>query len=333
MLSKVKSKKVLNIHVLSVFTSISVHILALFLANLNLNNILFVKQKTVHKNSESVQVVELDPIEEVETLAQPLQSLNIQNSSKYNNSAIIPKTFLPDTPKRLSTSPITNFAEDKNDTLTKDKPVIKPTNKPTKNNLRENEIKEIELPKKKLLNDKPVDESEDINTQQKEQLGESIQEYSSFEKLRIKQMRQNKIAENLLKETLKGSEKLIYNHIGTQRAEARQKDIEWMQKTGIALKLNQMITIEGSYPKSACNLNLRGSAVYNIFVNKSGKLNGSPFMTQSSGYGILNDQGLDDIKSYNFSQSTRVRVIFQPNYDKCPNLTKIDSPMSPSDLN
>ena len=87
--SQVNPKKVLNAHVFSVFTSISVHILALFLANFNLNNILFAKQRTVDKGSESVQVVELDPIEEVETLVKPLQDLDIQNPSKHNNITIL----------------------------------------------------------------------------------------------------------------------------------------------------------------------------------------------------------------------------------------------------
>ena len=331
--SRAKSKKVFNSHVLSIFTSISVHVLALFLASSNLTNALSFRPKKVHKTSESIQIVELESIEEAEVLVKPLKSSNIQNSSDHdenNNSSTISKTSLSGITKDLSIPTTTNFSKNKNDTFIKDELEIKPDSISTKDKLKKNEIIDIELPKKNLLDNQLVDKKDDINNKYKTQPVQLTKERLSAEKHSMRKLRQDQITKNLLEETLKGAEKLIYNHVGTQRAEARQKDIEWMQRTGIALKLNQMITIEGSYPKSACNLNLKGSAVYNIFVNKNGKLNGLPFMTQSSGYGILNDQGLDDIKSYNFSQPTRVRVIFEPSHEKCPNLPKVESSIIPS---
>ena len=331
--SKAKSKQVFNSHVFSIFTSISVHILAFSLANSNLTNILFSKSQKVHKRSESIQIVELESMEELETQLQPLKSLNVKDSSIHSNNSTISNTSSSNITKTSSTPLKKDFSKNENNTLIKDELKIKPNNVSVKNKLEKNHIKEIESLEKKLPDDKPINKNDKDNIDLKTQLVQSTNKPPSFEKHKISKVRQNQITQKLLEETLNGAEKLIYNDVGTQRAEARQKDIEWMQRTGIALKLNQMITIEGSYPKSACNLNLQGSSVYNILVNKNGKLNGSPFMTQSSGYGILNDQGLEDIKLYNFSQSTRVRVIFQPDYDKCPNLVPIQNSKKHSTFN
>nr|AAW57038.1 hypothetical protein [Crocosphaera subtropica ATCC 51142] len=123
--------------------------------------------------------------------------------------------------------------------------------------------------------------------------------------------RQDEIAKNLLEDTLKGADNLTYNPQGTKREEARRRDLEWMQQTGVTLKPSQMMTIKATYPKAACNLKLEGSAIYNVLVNNNGQLSKPPFMTRSSGYGILNNRGLQEVKSRSFPQSTRVKVTFQ----------------------
>ncbi|MGK7963185.1 energy transducer TonB [Crocosphaera sp.] len=123
--------------------------------------------------------------------------------------------------------------------------------------------------------------------------------------------RQDQIIRNLLQDTLDGADNLTYNPQGTKREEARRRDLEWMQQTGVTLKLSQMMTIRAAYPKAACNLKLEGSAIYNVLVNDNGQLRKPPFLTQSSGYGLLNNQGLQAVRSRSFPQSTRVKVVFQ----------------------
>merc|ERR1712054_88772 len=80
---------------------------------------------------------------------------------------------------------------------------------------------------------------------------------------------------------------------------------------GVTLKATQMKTVRGNYPKAACNLKLEGSAIYNVVVNSNGQLSKPPFITQSSGYGLLNNQGLQQVRALSFPQSTRVKVIFR----------------------
>ncbi len=128
--------------------------------------------------------------------------------------------------------------------------------------------------------------------------------------------RQDEIVKNLLEDTLDGADNLTYNPQGTKREDARDRDLEWMQQTGVTLKPSQMMTIKATYPKAACNLKLEGSAIYNVLVNNNGQLRKPPFMTRSSGYGLLNNQGLQEVRSRSFPQSTRVKVLFE--YD--PNI-------------
>ncbi|MGB5592857.1 MAG: energy transducer TonB, partial [Crocosphaera sp.] len=142
--------------------------------------------------------------------------------------------------------------------------------------------------------------------------------------------RRDEIVKNLLEDTLRGAENLTYNGNGTRREEARRKDVEWMQQTGVTLKPNQMMTITGTYPKAACNLKLKGTAVYNVLVNGNGQLRKPPFMTKSSGYGLLNNQGLQDVRSRSFPQSTRVRVVFKPDANVCPTVARTEPPKTPA---
>ncbi len=123
--------------------------------------------------------------------------------------------------------------------------------------------------------------------------------------------RRDEIARNLQQEFLQEVDNLIYNPQGTKREEARDRDLEWMQQTGVTLKHPQMMTLKATYPKAACSRKLEGSAIYNVLVNDNGQPRKPPFMTQSSGYGIFNNLGLQAVNSRSFPQSTRVQVIFQ----------------------
>ena len=126
--SKDKSKQVFNSHVFSIFTSISVHILAFSLANSNLTNILFSKSQKVHKRSESIQIVELESMEELETQLQPLKSLNVKDSSIHSNNSTISNTSSSNITKTSSTPLKKDFSKNENNTLIKDELKIKPNN-------------------------------------------------------------------------------------------------------------------------------------------------------------------------------------------------------------
>ncbi|GBF81546.1 energy transducer TonB [Aphanothece sacrum FPU1] len=126
----------------------------------------------------------------------------------------------------------------------------------------------------------------------------------------------------LVAATLQGADNLRYNGNNTSDQEANQNDIEWMRKTGQLLKRNQIVTIQGTYPRAACGLQLKGSPVYNVVVDGQGNLAQPPFLTRSSGYGILNNQGLQEVRSRGFSQSTRVTVVFTPDPSVCPQIAR-----------
>ncbi|MDJ0661556.1 MAG: energy transducer TonB [Crocosphaera sp.] len=123
--------------------------------------------------------------------------------------------------------------------------------------------------------------------------------------------RQDQIIRNLMENPLPANNNLTYNDQGTTPKEATRRDLEWMEQTGVTLKQNQMITIRATYPKAACSGKLEGNAIYNVLVNDNGQLSKPPFMTKSSGYGLLNNQGLQAVRSRSFPQSTRVKVVFQ----------------------
>ncbi|WP_107670266.1 energy transducer TonB [Cyanothece sp. BG0011] len=128
--------------------------------------------------------------------------------------------------------------------------------------------------------------------------------------------RQDEIIRNLVQDIQEGADNLTYNPQGTTKQEANLKDAQWQAQTGVTLKPNQMITIKAAYPKAACNLKLEGSPTYNVLVNDNGQLRKPPFLTRPSGYGLLDNQGLQAVRARSFPQSTRVKVVFQ--YD--PNI-------------
>ncbi|MEL4895950.1 energy transducer TonB, partial [Crocosphaera sp. Alani8] len=123
--------------------------------------------------------------------------------------------------------------------------------------------------------------------------------------------RQDQIARRLLEDTEKAVNNLTYNPRGTTRREGNLKDAEWQRQTGVQLKPSQILRLRGTYPKSACNLKLEGTSVYNVLVNSDGQLTKPPFRTLSSGYGLLDNQAFQEVKSRSFPQSTRVQVRFR----------------------
>ncbi|MDJ0728417.1 MAG: energy transducer TonB [Crocosphaera sp.] len=119
------------------------------------------------------------------------------------------------------------------------------------------------------------------------------------------------IVRNIMNNPLPAKDNLIYKEQGTKPEDATLRDVEWMQQTGVTLKPSQMMTIKAAYPKAACSRKLEVSAIYNVLVNDNGQLRKPPFMTQSSGYSLFNNLGLQAVRSRSFPKSTRVKVIFQ----------------------
>ncbi len=130
--------------------------------------------------------------------------------------------------------------------------------------------------------------------------------------------RDDKILEGLMADGRRAVDALMYNSNGTTRKEAGEKDREWIRETGITDISRKLVPITGNYPKAACNRKLEGSAVYNVVVNSNGQVVGQPYMTQSSGYGLLNNQGLQQVQALTFPKATRVKVTFRYDPSVCP---------------
>ena len=142
------------------------------------------------------------------------------------------------------------------------------------------------------------------------------------------QARKDKLIGNLVRETIEGANNLRYNESNTTNEEARRNDARWMAKTGTPVtKRENWRTLRGNYPKAACLRRLEGIAIYGITVNPEGNIAKNPYLIKSSGYGVLNQQAFNQIKSASFStngqlQHYRVRISFSFDPKICPAVTQ-----------
>ncbi|XTZ19466.1 MAG: TonB family protein, partial [cyanobacterium endosymbiont of Rhopalodia fuxianensis] len=128
---------------------------------------------------------------------------------------------------------------------------------------------------------------------------------------------------------------LLYNKNNTTNEDARRNDAQWMAKIGNSVtKKENWQALRGDYPKTACLRHLEGTAIYGITVNPGGDVDKNPYLIKSSGYGLLNQQAFNQIKSTNFStdgqlQHYRVRISFNFDPKICPAVTQ--SPQNQQD--
>jgi TonB family protein len=110
----------------------------------------------------------------------------------------------------------------------------------------------------------------------------------------------------------------------TSDEDARKNYVAWAKE--VQNVTPQQLTFSGIYPKDACVGKLEGTATYGVTVNPSGSVINSQLI-KSSGYPILNDQALKQIRSRNFVNSSgndepyHVYVNFNYNSQICPSLS------------
>ncbi|MEM8780102.1 MAG: energy transducer TonB, partial [Cyanobacteria bacterium P01_G01_bin.49] len=247
-------------------------------------------------------------------------------SSSYNNNySRIPTTPLPSSrpiaPPPIRRPPIANL----------------PDNRSTPDQIAQTEVDrtpprpEFAPLRKPIPIDDLINYGKNGRTNNNEQPEEiAANPSTSSESKTPNQTRKDQIIGRLMDDIQEGAESLTYNPKGTRSREGDLKDAQWQARTAVSLDPKQMITLQGTYPKAACNLRLQGEAFYNVKVDSQGNLARQPFMTRSSGYPVLNNQGLQDVRSHNFSKSTRVKVVFEPNPDICPPVARTEPPQTPA---
>ncbi|YAI81460.1 MAG: TonB family protein, partial [cyanobacterium endosymbiont of Rhopalodia sterrenbergii] len=153
--------------------------------------------------------------------------------------------------------------------------------------------------------------------------------------LNAEQARKDKLISNLVRETIEGADNLRYNRNNTTNEDARRNDAQWMAKIGNPVtKKENWQDLRGDYPKAACLRHLEGTVIYGVTVNAGGDVAKNPYLIKSSGYGILNQQAFDQIKSTDFNtdgqlQHYRVRISFNFDPKICPAV--IQSPQNQQD--
>ncbi|MGK7940963.1 MAG: energy transducer TonB [Crocosphaera sp.] len=343
------SIKVFNSNWLSTLTSVSLHGLALFLIVPYLTNVSNPEPKTTDPRPRNVQVIELNPTEQSRL---PDQNSALSNIPKFPNSTLGDLPILnspslgssfsnlpapPALPPLPPLNPYNNYNRfpiappprsipftppSINRPLIPPPSLQSPTPKtPPVNNAEipqqvdprqsidfgEPTVGDVDNPA--FQNNRPNPEQTALNPNKPSRQSNNPNRSA---------IRQAQIARNLLADSIRRSNNLIRNPNGTTREEAAEKDREWILKTGVTDISRNLMPITGNYPKAACNLKLEGSAVYNVEVNSNGQVVGQPYMTQSSGYGLLNNQGLQQIKALSFPKATRVKVTFRYDPSVCP---------------
>jgi outer membrane biosynthesis protein TonB len=106
--------------------------------------------------------------------------------------------------------------------------------------------------------------------------------------------------------------------------EANRNYVNWLQ--AVETEKPEYLSIPGNYPQDACLRKLKGSTQYGVLVNSQGK----PIdlhLIQSAGYPILNQQARKDIMSRSFPNQSdrsipyRVEIEFEFNQKICPSLS------------
>lgn len=120
------------------------------------------------------------------------------------------------------------------------------------------------------------------------------------------------------------STKLQKQQENTSDEDARKNYVAWAKS--VETVAPQQLTLSGIYPKEACVGKLEGTATYGVSVSPSGGVVNSQLI-KSSGYPLLNDQALKQIRARNFAndsganQPYHVYVNFNYNSQICPSLS------------
>jgi outer membrane biosynthesis protein TonB len=108
---------------------------------------------------------------------------------------------------------------------------------------------------------------------------------------------------------LEKAKRLKRDNTNTSDEEAMKNDIAWLNSTKNERGQAEKISIDGTYPKEAWWSDLKGTAIVGIVVDSQGKViepNNAEItkILKSSGYPVLNEQAIEDIKSETFPNNT-----------------------------
>lgn len=135
--------------------------------------------------------------------------------------------------------------------------------------------------------------------------------------------------QNLVAQVRMRRKQLRKDVTNTTDEEARKNLVEWMALVKDTLPKKEVvpeaITVSATYPKDACIKKLEGTTVFGILVGANGEVTNAQLI-QSAGYGILNQQALEDIQFRKFNNQTgttkpyQVKVAFDYDKGDCPSL-------------
>ncbi|OLT60017.1 energy transducer TonB [Moorena bouillonii] len=136
--------------------------------------------------------------------------------------------------------------------------------------------------------------------------------------------------QNLVAQVRMRRKQLKKDVTNTTDEEARKNLVEWMALVKDTLPKKEVIpeaiTVSATYPKDACIKKLEGTTVFGILVGADGEVTNTQLI-QSAGYGILNQQALEDIQFRKFNNQTgttkpyQVKVAFDYDKGDCPSLS------------
>jgi hypothetical protein len=345
--------EVFNVKSLSIFISLGVHALFLFLALPVLSN-LWEKQKA--NQDESVGLVELSPAEQSrlpdlsqKTLADSSYANNLTGiDSSQLNSSSLPSSSLPSSNNELSSLPppptgmttipyssgtsiqnppawttptyssptaTPNNYYPQTSTPTLPPPPTTPTPTANYNQTISSTLPSVDPRRKLPFSDPkpniPINElinrkvdpdnrtNQPINVRQQTITGQTVTTVDPKQSLREQRFKR------LLMENIQGAESLVADRENTSQTEVRANEATWRQKVKVAQPTQ--LVLSGTYPKTACMGKLEGTTVYGVLVNAQGKVATDPYrpyLIQSAGYPVLNQQALQDLQAQNFKNNT-----------------------------
>ncbi len=130
-------------------------------------------------------------------------------------------------------------------------------------------------------------------------------------------------AEQALQEQVNASG-LRYDPSNTTERDVAVNSARWMVQTGARKSNTESLTLAGAYPRAACDGQLQGTSVFGVSVDAQGNVTPNPAKIRGSGYSFLDNQALQQIRSYRFPNTTgspkhyTVSVPFQFDANNCP---------------
>jgi TonB family protein len=147
--------------------------------------------------------------------------------------------------------------------------------------------------------------------------------------------------ESVKKDIERMRQKLAYNAEGTTTAEGYDNSGKRLKRVRGELNKPDLVpvqypgTIAASYPRQAKFSRLKGNVVVEVTIDPEGKIVGSPEVSQSSGYPILNQAAVDAVSAHPFQATGKhqyywIKLTFEPPADSTPLTPKVTPKSAPA---